>query len=356
VAVIEDLWVKDGIRRPRDGKGQRYRVRWTLPGGVERSKSFPDGKKGLAQSFKTRVENDLLHGTYTDPRAGRITLREYVISEWLPQQKKAGPLTREATERRWRIHIEPVLGDKMLSAITTSAVKGWLGGLDAAPGTVRVLMALLSSILASAVDDGRITRHPMHARSVQGPAADKRKVVPWTTGQVAGIRDAMPPRWAAMVDAGAGLGLRIGEVRGLAVGDVDFLRRRVHVRHQVQRVGGALVLAPPKGGKDRYVPLPGERGSGAVRAHPAAPAAGGHAALAGAVRQAGHGAAAVHDDQRQAGRVQQLERHRLAQCGEGGRDRAGPRQRLPRAAPHLRLAAAGRWGGRAHGLRSSRPP
>jgi integrase len=257
VATIEDLWLApDGSRRPRDGKGMRYRVRWTLPGGAERSRSFPSGKKTLAQNFKTKVEADLLRGTYTDPRAGRITLREYVTSEWLPQQKKAGPLTREATERRWRLHIEPQLGDKMLAAITVSAVRGWLAGLDAAPGTVRVLMALLSSILASAAEDGRIVSNPMHARSVKGPAPDKRKVVPWAGEQVAAARAAMPARWAAMVDVGAGLGLRIGEVRGLAVADIDFLRRRVHVRRQVQRVGGRLVLAPPKGGKERHVPLP----------------------------------------------------------------------------------------------------
>jgi integrase len=257
MATIRDLWLdKDGSPTPRHGRGDRWQVRAWLPGGAERSQSFPDGKKTLARNFKTKVENDILHGIYADPRAGRVTLREYVTTDWLPQQKKAGPLTREATMRRWRIHIEPVLGDRVLSAITTSAVKSWLAGLDASPSTIRVLMALLSSILASAVDDGRITRHPMHAKSVKAPKLDKRKVVPWTADQVAAARAAMPPQWAAMVDAGAGLGLRIGEVRGLAVEDVDFLRRRVHVRHQVQRVGGALVLAPPKGGKDRYVPLP----------------------------------------------------------------------------------------------------
>jgi integrase len=257
VATIRDLWAdRDGNPTARHGKGGRYQVRWWLPDGTERSQTFPDKKLTLARNFKTKVENDALHGVYTDPRAGKITLREYVKDEWLPQQKPDGPLTREATERRWRLHIEPQLGDKMLSAITVSAVKAWRAGLDSAPGTVRVLMALLSSILASAADDGRITSNPMHARSVKGPAVDKRKIVPWTAEQVAVARAAMPPRWQAMVDCGSGLGLRIGEVRGLAVTDVDFLRRRVHVRHQVQWVGGALVLAPPKGGKDRYVPLP----------------------------------------------------------------------------------------------------
>lgn len=43
---------------------------------------------------------------------------------------------------------------------------------------------------------------------------------------------------------------------GLAVEDIDFLRRVVHVRRQVRIVRARLVFAPPKGGKERDVPLP----------------------------------------------------------------------------------------------------
>lgn len=42
----------------------------------------------------------------------------------------------------------------------------------------------------------------------------------------------------------------------MAVADVDFLRKVVHVRRQVRIVGGQLVFAPPKTGKTRDVPLP----------------------------------------------------------------------------------------------------
>jgi integrase len=55
---------------------------------------------------------------------------------------------------------------------------------------------------------------------------------------------------------GSRAGLRISEATALAVEDVDFLRRAVHVRRAVKRVRGRLVLGPPKGGKERTVPLP----------------------------------------------------------------------------------------------------
>jgi integrase len=256
VATIEDLWqAPDGSRRPRHGTGKRYRVRWSLPGGAERSRSFPDGRKTEARAFQSNVEADLLRGEYRDPRAGKITLREYVARDWLPHQA-FGLSSREVTERRLRLHVLPVLGDTMITHITPTMVKSWVGRLDCSPSTARQLLALLSSVLGAAIDDGLIVNNPCRVRSVRAPRAERREIVPWPAERVALVRAGLPPRWQAMADCGAGLGLRIGEACGLAVEDVDFLRRVVHVRRQVQRIGGRVVLAKPKGGKVRRVPLP----------------------------------------------------------------------------------------------------
>jgi integrase len=62
-----------------------------------------------------------------------------------------------------------------------------------------------------------------------------------------------------MVDVGAGLGLRQGEIFGLSLDEVDFLRRVVRVHHQVKLYRAVTpVYGPPKGGKPRDVPLPGQ--------------------------------------------------------------------------------------------------
>ena len=111
---------------------------------------------------------------------------------------------------------------------------------------------------------------------------------------VDGVRAAMPARYRALADVGAGLGLRQGEAFGLAVDDADFLHRVVHVRRQVRIVGSTLCFAPPKGGKERDIPLPD---SIALRlsAHIAAcPPVAGIAAVEGARRQAGDRQPAVH--------------------------------------------------------------
>jgi integrase len=253
VAHVEDLWLSpDGSKRVRHGTGRRWRVRWVDPDGAERSRSFD--RKTDATAFETGIKADLQRGAYRDPTAGRITLRKFSES-WLASQTSSAS-TQEATERRLRLHIQPALGSKQLVQITPSVVQAWLRGLDAAPSTVRVLLTLLSSILSAAVDDQLIATNPAKARSVKAPRIERHRIEPWAAERVAAIRAGLPDRYQAMGDCGAGLGMRQGEVLGLAVGDVDFLRRVVHVRRQVKRVGGRLVFGPPKGGKERTIPLP----------------------------------------------------------------------------------------------------
>jgi len=133
-------------------------------------------------------------------------------------------------------------------------------------------MAALSAALNSAVTDGLISRNP--CALVKPPKAPAARVQPWTGGQVSAVRAALPARYRALADAGSGLGLRQGEVFGLAVDDVDFLHRVVHVRRQVRILGTRMTFAPPKGGKERDIPLPESvalRLSAHIAAHPAVP-------------------------------------------------------------------------------------
>lgn len=71
------------------------------------------------------------------------------------------------------------------------------------------------------------------------------------------MRTALPERYRAMVDIGAGCGLRQGEIIGLAEDDaIDFEAGTLRVVRQVKLIRGKAVFAPPKCGKERDVPLP----------------------------------------------------------------------------------------------------
>jgi integrase len=92
---------------------------------------------------------------------------------------------------------------------------------------------------------------------VRAPRVVRKQLVPWTREQVTALRTALPERYRAMVDCGAGLGLRQGAVFGLCLSEIDWLRKIVHVRQQVRlQLGAHPVFAAPKGRKPRQVPPP----------------------------------------------------------------------------------------------------
>lgn len=76
----------------------------------------------------------------------------------------------------------------------------------------------------------------------------------------------MPERYGAMVDLGAGCGMRQGEILGIAVDALDFDSDTLHVVQQLKLSRSKPVFALPKGGKTRDVPLPGPV-SDALKAH-----------------------------------------------------------------------------------------
>jgi integrase len=256
MASIDDRWYRRGPRgrvepSARHGHGMRWRVRYVDPAGRERGKSF--ARKADAEKFKATTEADLIRGTWADPSKGRVLLQEYA-ADWLAS-RHGEPSTLETLRNRVLLHIIPALGELPLRDIRPSRVQAFITGLHLAPTTVRGILTTLSAILSAAVDDEILTSNPCRKASVKAPKVIPSRVVPWTASMVTDIRAALPARWQVLCDLGAGLGVRQGEAFGLAVDDIDFLRRVVRVRCQVRVDGGTLVLAPTKGGRERDVPL-----------------------------------------------------------------------------------------------------
>jgi integrase len=258
---IQDLWYAPGPRggkdRPtaRHGRGLRWKARYTDPDGKERSKSF--ARKADAERFLTEIEHSKIAGSYLDPDAGRITLRSRVPL-WL-ESLTCDPTTRYAIERRVSRHIVPKLGDKRLDVLakSPSIIQAWVAGLPIGAAFAQQVLNYLSAILDQAVADSLIPRDPCRTTAVKAPRIVKKQLVRWTAQQVDAIRRELPERYRAMTDAGAWLGLRQGEIFGLSLDEVDFLRRVVHVRQQVKLYCSVTpVFGPPKGGKPRDVPLP----------------------------------------------------------------------------------------------------
>ncbi|MFD9224545.1 tyrosine-type recombinase/integrase [Streptomyces sp. NPDC060064] len=263
---IQDRWYKtepgpDGkprrIKSERHGSGMRYRARYIGPDGSEKSRSFPDKHKRLAESWLAQIAADLTRGQYVDPAAGKVTFQQFA-TQWLASQTTDAS-TIVAMELRFRLHAFPHIGSRSLSAFQPGHLRTWARALKdsgIASSYQRVIFANVSAVFGAAVDDGIIARNPCRAGSVRAPKVDARKMKPWTHERVLAVRSGLPAQYATAVDVGAGCGLRQGEIFGLAVDEVDFLEGVVHVVRQVKMVGPHLVFAPPKSGKLRDVPLP----------------------------------------------------------------------------------------------------
>ncbi|MET7795755.1 tyrosine-type recombinase/integrase [Streptomyces decoyicus] len=258
---IEDRWLTKrpdpatGKRRqtPLYGKGKRYKVTG-IPG--VRSRSFD--RKADADTWLADAQSKSRADEFVDPRAGNMTLREYVESHWWPALT-ADPATLETVKGRVWGHILPHLGELPLRQIKVGTLRIWLKALEGgiSPGTANAAWGYLSNILEYAIDDERLTKNPCKAKTISPPKMPTRKARAWPAQQVSAVRAGLHSRYQILVDIGAGAGLRQGEAFGLAVEDIDEAAGVIHVRRQVKRVAGKLVFAPPKGGKEREVPLPG---------------------------------------------------------------------------------------------------
>ncbi|MFF6776336.1 tyrosine-type recombinase/integrase [Streptomyces sp. NPDC012637] len=263
---VQDRWYKtetgaDGksrrVKTDRYGKGSRYRARYIGPDGTEQSKSFPDKQKRLAEKWLSNIETDMARGTYVDPRAARITFRSYA-AKWLKGQTSELSSQIEI-ERRLRLHAFPLIGSRPLDSFRPQHIRELLGALESSSisnSYARNIYSDVRSVLSAAVDDGLLPRNPCAVKSVRPPAGEPRRVVPWSAEQVRAVRAALPARYRAMADVGAGCGLRQGEIVGLAEDAVDFEVGVLRVVRQVKLIRGKAVFAPPKCDKERDVPLP----------------------------------------------------------------------------------------------------
>lgn len=223
-----------------------WEVRYRTPEGGYRRKRF--AKRVDADKFATSTEHTKLIGAYVDPAEGRTTFKAYA-EQWRGLQVYREN-TASAVKSRLERHVYPTIGGVALGAILPShlrAVVKKMVDAELEPSTIGVTMVHVASILKAAVGDRKIAVSPFV--NIARPKIDGTVITPPTTEQVAALWGAAPDRMKAYVVVGAGSGLRPGELLGLTVDRVDFLRRLVRVDRQLltpNTAGRVLRLDEPK--------------------------------------------------------------------------------------------------------------
>ncbi len=167
--------------------------------------------------------------------------------------------TRELYARRLKNHVYPPFGKRLMRDLRHSEMRAWLSALEREyrPWTVYGIHSMFRTICKCAVADKVRPDSPfagIKLKAVKSPA-----VVPMSVEQVGRLCAAAPPRYRALFVLAAATGMRGGELLGLELGCVDFLRRTVRVERQLVQYRSeraaplTFALGPPKTETSRRV-------------------------------------------------------------------------------------------------------
>jgi integrase len=253
-AGVEDRWTRsDGTPTARHGQGLRWLARLVDSQGKERSRAF--GRKSDAQAWLEGVVSELVTGSYIAPELGAVTFGSF-YRDWSARQIWAATTRRGMTLACGSVPF----GSVPFADLRPSHIEQWVKQMTddgLAPGTIRTRYQNVRSVIRAAVRDGLLARDPSAAVKLpRVRAASKAMIIP-TPQQVAALLSAADGPFQAFIAVCAFAGLRSGEASALKVSDVDFLKREIHVRRQVQRLAGhQQEIRAPKYGSERTVYTP----------------------------------------------------------------------------------------------------
>ena len=244
---VEDRWTKVGpagrrIKSERHGQGRRWLAIWT-EAGVRRKRSF-DAKESAA-GFLARVAVQQLEGTYVTVEAGNVTLQAF-SARWLAEQIHQQPATRSITERMWRLHILPQLGQCTLGELTRARIQAAvpIWSEDLAAASVKLLWTYLSAAMTAAVGDRLILANP--CQGVKLPPVHRARVVPLTPQQVHQLAQDATEAHRALVLTIAATGLRQGEAIALTIDRLKITSRSVTITVDRQMLDSVPTFGPLK--------------------------------------------------------------------------------------------------------------
>jgi integrase len=257
---IEDRWYKKGadgkrnVPTDRHGQGKRYKVTG-IPG--VRSRSFPDGKLAVAKKWLADAQTDSGRGEWYDPRAGSITLDEYVRKHWWPHVRYP-PTTKASVKSRVFNHILPHIGGQPLNRIGFEEIGAWVTraeeNIDV--GTLSVTWTHFATIMQAAHKAKRIPLNPFRDEDLKAPRVPESKALAWSQDTVAAVRAALDERYRILVTLTGAAGLRQGEAFAFSPDDIDG--DDLVIKRQIVKVSGHFAFSPPKRRKERRAPCPPE--------------------------------------------------------------------------------------------------
>lgn len=231
--------------------GTKWRVQYRSPDGKSRTKQGFE-TKAKAQAWADRNAASIHTDDWTDPHLKKRTVTQ-TAQPWLARIRNLAPSTRRVYTIAWGKHVEPHWGHHPIGSIIPSMVQQWVDTQSGGAVTIRRNVNVLAQVLDYAVRDGALKSNP--ARDLILPKKNRGVHVFLTAEQLQKLSMHAGDNGVLILLLGT-VGLRWGELAGLQVGDIHFLKRRIHVQRNAVTVGNDVILGPMKTGQDRWVSIP----------------------------------------------------------------------------------------------------
>ena len=245
-----------GVQRKATKKGTvRWVTRWRDKGGKEHSRSFDTKRE--ARAFEAEVTTRAARGADTAPH--KVTVKN-MFDEWLAT-RDIRPGTRKSYEHVRDVQLKPLLNFPVLE-VTAADIMDWVNQLregrpwvnkddtGLAESTVHTIIVTVASAFKWGVDQGMLDRSPVRVPrkdlAVDPVEIPTRREIERVISAVTkggapyvakGVDNRARPNLAVadMMMIGLWAGLRVSEIAGLTVGDVDLERGVIHVRAQLKK-------------------------------------------------------------------------------------------------------------------------
>lgn len=242
-------------RRIEHGRGVSWEITYRVESRMVRQR-FPTKAAALDALASARVE--IRRGTHLAPVESKTTLAAYT-KQWSKGLQVARS-TRDHYEVIVRRHIAPALGRRPLNTLRRTDIVIFVADLvdkSFAASTIESIYNLLAMILRAAVYDRLLAVSPCFR--IKLPPRPPRRLAVFTPDEVRLLLESVKPEHRALLAIAVGTGMRQGELLGLRVQRVNFLRRELSVEEQcLTPSGGAPYLTTQlkTPASRRVVPLP----------------------------------------------------------------------------------------------------
>jgi integrase len=223
-------------------------VRWREPQPPHRTVSKQFRRSDDARSFKLDIERTIDRREYVAEADRAVPLQSY-LAGILASSTELRPSSLDVYGATLRHHIQGTrLGESPIGRISSTLLREYWASLAIGNGARRSLYQLLAKAFNAAVRDGIFAVSPFRRAGIKSPSKSRQKEIhPLGPGEIEALADAARGRKERLAILLMGYaGLRAGEVGGLRVQDVDFLKRSISVRQAAWRVNGERGVGPVK--------------------------------------------------------------------------------------------------------------